>query len=148
MISRKRRSKISMLPSGVLIVGVMLSLLTYSFVEKLEEEKELDSFRNFTGQHTEVMKDKVESSIEAIRSIVALYAASNAVTRKDFAVFAQSEIQNRPNIQVIEWIPRVKAQERANFERRAQQDGLADFTFTERRHQDVMVTAGERAARS
>ncbi|MGB1723230.1 MAG: CHASE domain-containing protein, partial [Ilumatobacteraceae bacterium] len=35
-------------------------------------------------------------------------------------------------MRAIEWVPRVSIDERAEFERRAQEDGFADFHFTER----------------
>jgi len=129
---------------AVLVLGTALSIFMFFILKNSEEEKGRVDFTIAANQHSEVIKDQLSNHIGAIQSIAALYAASENVTRMEFSKFAQMEMAEQPNIQALEWIPRVKASDRGAFESRARTDGLADFAFTERHTQGGMSATGER----
>jgi len=60
--------------------------------------------------------------VEPLLSVERLFAASAEVTREDFARFTQRAI-GQPGVQVIEWLPRVLADDRAAFEAALAADG-------------------------
>jgi len=128
----------------ILIVGTVLSLLSFFFVNQLEEEGEMASLSFAAEQRTEVIKDQLVGTFEAVESIAAFYAASEHVSRSEFSMFSNMELMERPDVQALEWIPRVKDSERETFERRARNDGMTGFSFTQRNTQGELIVAGKR----
>jgi len=128
----------------VTIIGVTLSLLAFFLLQKMETERDLADFKINTEQHADLVRHRLLGTIETVKSIAALYAASEQVNRKEFAKFIDIEMQGMVGIQAIEWIPRVKARQREEFETLARNEGLVDFRFTEKNSQGEIVTAARR----
>ncbi|MGE0030923.1 MAG: PAS domain S-box protein [Steroidobacteraceae bacterium] len=61
--------------------------------------------------------------VEALHSVERLFAASHDVTAEEFAAFTR-RAAGKPGVEVIEWVPRVTAAERAGFEAGLQREGL------------------------
>ncbi len=49
----------------------------------------------------------VSSSLQALRGLAGLYAASEHVDREDFKIYAQHILRHHPEIMGLEWVPRV-----------------------------------------
>jgi len=110
----------------------------------METERDLADFQINTEQHADLVRNRLLSTIETVKSIVALYAASENVNRKEFAKFIHFEMKDVVSIQAIEWIPRVTAPEREELETLARNEGLVDFRFTERNSRGEIITAASR----
>ena len=128
----------------VFILGSVLSVVAFFVVQNWEEERSRNAFENAAHEHSFTLQKSLLSVLEAVESIKALYAASRDVTRAEFGEFAAIEIGDRPAIQALEWIPRVKASERAAYEAAARRDGHPEFTFMERESKGRMVAAAAR----
>jgi PAS domain S-box-containing protein len=72
-----------------------------------------------------------------------LFAASDEVSRNEFAEFIRSQ-GAPPAVKAFEWIPRVAMAERSDYEQMARRDGVADYFFTERKADGTLAPAGER----
>lgn len=60
-----------------------------------------------------------------------------------FSAYADSVLEGRSSIQALEWIPRVKAEDRLHYEQLAQDEGLTNFVFTEQ-DRGVMIPVKNR----
>ncbi len=85
------------------------------------------------------MRREIDSDLYALESIVALYAASEDVTRAEFRAFARRLLLGNESIQALEWIPRVTDAQRHAYEEAARKDGFPDFRITDRLSQGKMI---------
>jgi len=128
----------------VIFIGLLLSLLAHYLLNNMEHDRDLARFSAVTEQHAEIVKDKLVKTIDTIESIAALYAASERVTRSEFSRYVKIVVKDGSGIQAIEWIPKVSALDREEFEFLARNDGLTGYRFTERNSQGEVITAGRR----
>jgi len=70
-------------------------------------------------------------SMEVLYSISALRSARGDISREEFHRFVQQALDRQPELQALEWIPRVPAAEKTEYERQAMADGLNDFHVTQ-----------------
>ncbi|MDP2346493.1 MAG: CHASE domain-containing protein [Gammaproteobacteria bacterium] len=82
-------------------------------------------------------------AVAALESVERFYAASDEVAREEFAVFTRSILQ-WPGLQAVEWVPRVLASERLDFERAAREAGFPGYRIQEMSPGDGFVDAAIR----
>ena len=124
--------------------GIIMSLVMLSYGQSAEEERARLDFERRAADLMSALRATVDSELEVLRSVEALYTASRGVTRTEFRTFVAPALSRHPDVQGISWNPRVPAAQRAAFERAAQQAGYPNFQFTERNTQSQLVTAGQR----
>ncbi len=90
------------------------------------------------------LRGEMLRALEILHAVQALFEVKPEVTRTEFSRFVQSALVRLPELQALEWIPRVSHAERARYESAARADGLADFHFTEIDPEGRIVPAGER----
>ncbi len=127
----------------VLCVGAMLSVTAYYELMELENTQKLEEFKRFADDQAGAIHAEIAATLASIHSIRGLFAASPSVTRDGFSAFVYS-LEIDDVVQALEWIPRVPAAKRAEFERNARLSGLSQFRFTERQSSGVMAVAGQR----
>jgi PAS domain S-box-containing protein len=128
----------------VLILGFFLSGPVALRLYLNELEISTSHLNQIAQIRTEVMKKNVESSIEAVLSIKALYSALRNVNTMDFERFASVEKSPQSNLQAVSWAPRVRFSERKQFEATARDNGLVNFSLMERSKAGAMVVADRR----
>ncbi|MHC4295226.1 MAG: CHASE domain-containing protein, partial [Planctomycetota bacterium] len=64
--------------------------------------------------------------------------------RAEFQTFVAPILSHHPDIQALEWIPRVRDRERGTYEATARRKGFKNFRITELRRQGEMVPAARR----
>lgn len=82
--------------------------------------------------------------MEALQDIRSYYKGSQKVNRDEFRAFVGHELEERPGIKALEWIPRVLGTERTICEEAARKEGFSEFRIVERETQGTMVPAGFR----
>jgi signal transduction histidine kinase/AmiR/NasT family two-component response regulator len=103
------------------------------------------------GAKQEILErlDELRSSLlralEILHAVQTLFAVKPDISRTEFRRFVQSALVRLPELQALEWIPRVVAGDRLAYEAAAQADGLDGFRFTELTAVGRIETAGERA---
>lgn len=131
--------------SMTLIAGTLLSLGLFGMLAQHQAERREQRFKQQAENAAVMIREKLADNLEILYSIRDLYGASNRITRRDFARFASGQRSRQSGIQALEWVPRVRAAERAAFEREARQSGLPGFQLTEIGPDGRMRRAGERA---
>jgi len=127
-----------------IIFGVALSIGAFFFGRSLEHNKTMSNFLQAAKTRTATLAGGIESKLHTLITIRSLYAASMEVDRLEFRRFVEMALSIHIGIQALEWIPRVPDDQRAAYEKAAQQDGLLDFQITERTSQGVMERAKQR----
>jgi signal transduction histidine kinase len=102
------------------------------------------AFDRPAAHYTAIVSQTIERYLEVINSVGAFMAASNEVDRWEFFALAGKSLPRFPGIQALEWIPRVPAEKRADYEKQGEKDGLYGFQFNERNALGNLVPARER----
>src|SRR4029079_8259173 len=90
------------------------------------------------------LRDGLCQYVERVTSIAAFVSASRGVDRWEFLRFAERTLPRYPGFAALEWVPRVQAQNRVKYERRAQVDGLYGLRIREFGPGSALVPAGDR----
>lgn len=128
----------------VILVGVALSAVFFSVARGWEQDRLEAKFARRTANITQSLQQGINHCIEVLESIGALFDSSEEIPRQFFREFAGEAVERHPMIQALEWIPRVKASERALYEEAARREGLPGFQITERKSQGTMVREARR----
>lgn len=128
----------------VFITGAILSFSTYYFTQNKEKQAQKAEFTRHAMIRVNSIQREIVADIEMIQSLHSLFISSGNVTRDEFMTFAGSAIERHQSIQALEWIPRVRHEERSLYEQRALIDGYPGFEITERVAQGQMARAKDR----
>ncbi len=127
-----------------ILAGIALSGgLGYSFYQNEVLAIESD-FKRDVDDKTAALERELLINLEVLYAVKGLFDSSDEVSYVEFASLASSFLVRHPNIQALEWIPRVSREERAGLEAQ-QQKSYPDFEFTEREFQGSMIRAADRS---
>jgi len=129
----------------VAALAVAVSLGAYFVADHREERRIETEFRRRAESRTYVLQEQVGRAVDLLFSLRTLFVYSEDVTRQEFHGAAADLLKRHPEIQAVEWVPRVRASEREACEAAARQQGLKDFRFTEPTETGGVVRAGERS---
>ncbi|MGR3173653.1 MAG: CHASE domain-containing protein [Candidatus Scalindua sp.] len=124
-------------------IGLCLSLLAFFYVRNREYRSIEADFNLAAWNRINSIKREVEENLQVLWFVYSLYKSSSFVTREEFQIFCKSTLSHHPDIQALEWIPRVPHSQRKDYEQNAQIDGYPDFQITKREVQGKMVMADE-----
>ena len=128
----------------VVVIGVLVSLAislvwdhweTDAAVQRLRSQFQLDA-RERVG----AIRRELDIHLQVLRSMGALYQASEQVTREEFRVFAGQLLEAVPSIQALEWIPRVGRLQRSRYEEQARA-AIPGFRIIQRDENGTLTTA-------
>ena len=85
-----------------------------------------------------------ERTAERLQAVEGLMTAAGNVRRDDFRNFL-AQLGVKDNNLPVQWVPRIKFEEREQFEVRGRKDGLGDFVISEWAGLGQRITAGSRA---
>ncbi len=126
------------------ILGCALTVAAFNYLSNQEHQRLRQNFEKSADHQFVILQQSLHSALEIVRDLSGLFLAVKDVDRVAFNRFLIPEADAHLGTQALEWIPRVRASERAAYEAAARRDGYQDFTFTERHAQGHMVPAGDR----
>lgn len=122
---------------AVATIGYVYTQLGENAQVRLRFEGRVDSvFHN--------IHEQIGGHLDAVHSLESYYVGSEKVDREEFGIFNQHVLSRHAGAQALEWLPRVRHEDRADYEAQARAEGLADFAFRERNDQGEMVVASVR----
>ena len=124
--------------------GITLSGLAFGLLLNFERNEIKEEFERTARDRALAVETSIVANVEALEDIRSLYVASHQVERDEFRAFVAHELNDHPGIQALEWIPRVPASERANYEEAARKYGFPEFQIMKRETQGSMVPANFR----
>ncbi|MBU0640579.1 MAG: response regulator [Planctomycetes bacterium] len=120
------------LPLGlVAALGLTLSLYAFRDVRAWEESRSQAGFEEHVTTFALNLRGDLEDVADVAHSLAAFYDASKEVERSEFAAFAKLLLLKYPQVESLEWVPRVPAPARSAIEQYAQRQGHRDFEITE-----------------
>jgi len=110
-------------------LGVALSVTLFFAVGGWERTRLEAVFQEQAGVRAAAIQQHITTSLEALSGAGAFYAASPQVDRQAFRVLASRILAQHPEIQAIEWAPRVAGSSRVEWERGVDEQGNAVALF-------------------
>lgn len=102
------------------------------------------AFDNEAGLIDRLFIEYANNAIDSSVSLRDLYIASKPINRQQFALFSQSLLQRHPEIQALEWLPRVPRTELRAFEEKVRSEGYPHFKVVEKNAEGLLVPVSER----
>jgi CHASE1-domain containing sensor protein len=128
----RRRAVLRYSPAlAAVLLGLALSFWLFGRARDAEQARLRDQFAVLVQGAAGSVHAGLQSDIEILRSLGALYASSQAVERDEFSAFAQSALDLHRDIRALEWVPRVTRDQRQEFEAAARAAGLPGFRIVE-----------------
>lgn len=144
IFSLKNRLTRYLLVTVIGIAGVVMSLYTFSVIHAAEGRNRRIIFENTADNYYSTLKREIESNMNVVSSLQALYIGSESITRSEFQAFSRHLLTEHPSIQALEWIPRIPLALRGSYEMKARKDGFSNFQITERIAQGKMARDSKR----
>jgi diguanylate cyclase (GGDEF)-like protein len=125
-------------------VGMAASLALAWVVWNSETHDIQERFTRDVDERVALLDRQISVNFETLYSLRALYDASELVTRSEFRTAASTILRRHPDIQALEWAPKVTHAKRRDYELAARNEGLRDFQIRQRTVEGEMVPADER----
>ena len=125
-------------------VGLALSVALFLVIRDWEGRAVENAARELARGQVEKLHVDMLRSMEVLHSITAFTTVRGQPTRAEFGRFVQPALTRQPELQALEWVPRVPAAERGLYESAAVGDGIKDFQFREMDAAGAVVPAGAR----
>jgi signal transduction histidine kinase len=128
----------------VLVLGVLISSTGFLLTNNHFQQRSQRAFDEPAAHYTAILSQEIDRYLEVINSVGTFMAASNEVDRWEFFALVGKSLPRFPGVRALEWIPRVPAEKRSEYEKQGEKDGLYGFKFTERDTLGNIVPARER----
>jgi PAS domain S-box-containing protein len=124
--------------------GIVLSVLTFILVQRLEFKDLRSKFNYDTENYSVALEKSIEENLNSLHAVRGLFTSTPQVTRAMFHTFANNLLPHSKGIHALRWVPRVPDAARKKYETAAIKDGYSQYRFTELNSQKQPVTAGKR----
>ncbi|RKZ86579.1 MAG: diguanylate cyclase [Gammaproteobacteria bacterium] len=126
-----------------LLLGIALSAIVGGFFYTIETKSIVNEFQSDVDTQVAAIEKEITLSFEALYTIKGLFDSSQEVTEDEFKHLAADILVRHPNIQALEWIPRIYNNNRSEYESRYQYRH-PEFEIIERGPDGGMIRAKER----
>ena len=116
---------------AILLLGVVASLGVFWTMRVREREAKHEELRLRAVERAELLRSKVARAATVLHGMRGFFGQEILPSREAFRRYVREQLAVQPEMQALEWIPRVTHGERAAFESRAQMEGYRNFQFTE-----------------
>ncbi|MGY0219507.1 CHASE domain-containing protein [Endozoicomonadaceae bacterium StTr2] len=124
----------------MLIVSLMLSWSVNQYA--LHEARQY--FRQKTDDIYYLVRGGLRDIAEPLQALRSLFTATPDVSKSEFRDFTRHFLQLNPEIQALEWIPRIKADERDDFESAEGNEDSTPMIIVEQNRSGALERAAER----
>jgi len=134
MFSRARDVERSLSPFSVVAVisiGVILSLIAWGIETRRADRRLRTEFQESARKRSIVLEQTVIRTFDTVHSLVAFEAASEEVTRAEFATFSRELVEKQPAILALEWVPLITVAAQLEHEQRTREEGHAGYEIYE-----------------
>jgi len=115
---------------GLLLLAIVVTLITLNNVKKENEYDWTQQFEQEGIKNTRILEEQLESIKRELMGVASLFKVTKAVTRSGFKSYTSSLLEKSNFIKSLQWVPRVKKEQRSSLEAMAQDDGFINFKFT------------------
>ncbi|MDD1621765.1 MAG: EAL domain-containing protein [Methylococcaceae bacterium] len=127
------------------LLGTLLTLITvFGLVFRSEQSRIQQAFDSQASAVDRLLVEYADNVIDSTLVLRDLYSASGNVDRREFGAFAQRLLARHPEIQALEWLPRVSYDALPAFEKSVRDEGYPGFKVIERDSDGQPVPVGKR----
>jgi len=137
---RSRRTSVAF----PLSIAFAIAIVVFAYARAWETSRVHLTFERDAGQLAYAIEGRLEQNLETLQSLESFYAGSVQVERDAFRIFVTTALARHPEVQALEWIPRVPKDERLAYEHAARAEGYPAFHITERTVEGRIVRAEQR----
>jgi len=119
-------------------------VLLFFYVSAHEESRLRAEFERNTSELSDKFQDNLASLLATLDALRGFQAAVGELTPDQFKVFVGDMLRAHPELQALEWAPRVDDADRGSFERKAQSLGLSGYRIRAYGPQGSPVSASQR----
>jgi PAS domain S-box-containing protein len=127
----------------VALIGVALTSTVFFETRRTAWDSFETIFQQRAASWGRVISRELEYSLDDLKALCRFYEAGETFNRDEFTRYTDP-MREKLAVRAIEWIPRVRRDERNDVEARAQRDGLADFQITEKDASGKLIPALDR----
>ncbi|HEY9811710.1 MAG TPA: CHASE domain-containing protein [Halomicronema sp.] len=124
--------------------GIGLSIGACFVVWNWEQTRTQTELKDRLTVTASALQKDMESKIALLRATSAFYTASNDIDSQEFQTFVKSALYWHPGIQMVAWVPRVKDEERQDYESKFFREDKGDFYLSEKMLSQEIVAAEKR----
>ena len=99
-----------------LAVSLLLVVIAFVYSRRLENQRIQDLFENQVNLIHLSFQEHLDDDILNNRMLKALFDSSETVNRNEFRLFAHTIFNKHPELEALEWLPKVNAAQREPFE--------------------------------
>jgi diguanylate cyclase (GGDEF)-like protein len=130
---------------AVAAAGVVLSLGAADTVSRWQRSNNKVEFEGVAKNQTIILQSGVNEYLARLLALRTLFDSLNdQITRREFEVFNNQLFEEHPGILRVNWVPRVRREERAEFERSAIIDGVVGYQIKAVAPDGTLAPAPER----
>lgn len=107
-----------------MLVLLLTAIAFYSYANIKENEQRLLKFHELVRTHHNTLMREFEVHLELSDALKSYFDASRDVTADEFRIVTQTALDKHAGIQALEWIPRIRDEQRAEFERTLPNGGV------------------------
>ena len=131
-------SRRSLLPIWLVALGgAGLSGVIFFLAHDLETRRANTEFIRRANIHQDALGASLSRHLESLHGVQKLMALATNLDRATFRDWARDIVVEHPEIQVVQWCPRVANADRASHEAAARQDGFLEYAIVERDRRGV-----------
>ena len=121
---------------GVLVIGILLTLLATRYVSQTVEAQERVRFRETVAATQAAVDRRINAYLDTMLGAGGLFAASENVSREEWANYTRAiDLESRyEGLQALGYAPRVAPEEKAAFVESVREEGVGDFGSSLGRH--------------
>lgn len=120
-------SKTILLPLLVLVIVNGAAYTAYKTNIEIEDQHAHYAFKVEAEKQFNVFSLVLKSKIGIARSMKAYFEGSKFVSRAEFKVFSSTILKAHPEIQALNWLPKIRHAQRASFEQGIQDEGFKHY---------------------
>lgn len=128
--------------AGLAILGMVIAFVAYHLAQKYETGRFTETFQEIALERLLSVETRLSAELKTVQDTAGFMRAAPFSDRNSFRSYVATETDDA--MHAIEWVPRVFAEERDALEKRAREEGLTDFTFTERNEAGETIEALDR----
>ncbi|SVB39892.1 uncharacterized protein METZ01_LOCUS192746, partial [marine metagenome] len=126
---------------GLLVLAIAITFITLNNVKKENEYDWTQQFEQEGIKNTRILEEQLERIKRELMGLASLFKVTKSVTRSGFKSYTSSLLEKSNFIKSLQWVPRVKQEQRSSLESMAQEDGFTNFKFTALNKNSTIIPA-------
>ncbi|MCQ8182826.1 EAL domain-containing protein [Methylomonas sp. SURF-1] len=131
----RQRQQFVVYPLAATLILVVVAVV---YSSNLENRRIRELFESQTSLLHQSIQQHFDNDVLNNQLLKALFDSSDSVDRNEFRLFAHTIFSQHPELEVLEWLPKVRQSQRAEFEEREQ------IRIVDREVEGAVKTAAER----